>query len=343
MPVAIFARDLDLAGHACERLDPVPGDATGMVARTAGDDVDILDVCEHSGRLRSQGISDDLAALDAPVQRVCEGAGLLEYLLEHEVPVWPLFGRIGAPLRLVHLPIHGLTVRTEDIYFAAGNLGYIALLQVNEALRDRQQSRHTARNKVLADAETYHQRTCNAADHYAVRILRINHQQRKGAGKTGNRFLHGFDKVATLLQMIVNEVRRHFGIGLGNELVALRFELGLDLEVVLYDPVVNNRNAIAGHVRMRVGLGNTAVRGPTRMGYAQQASQRIRPNLVLELGHLADRLAQPDRLVAAENGDTGRIITTIFEAPETLNEYRDDVSFGNCADDSAHGKLLLVS
>ena len=67
------------------------------------------------------------------------------------------------------------------------------------------------------------------------------------------------------------------------------------------------------------------------------------PNLVLELGHLADRLTQPDRLVAAKDGDAGRIITAIFEASQAFDEYRDDVSFGDCADDSAHKKLLLVS
>jgi hypothetical protein len=122
----------------------------------------------------------------------------------------------------------------------------------------------------------------------------------------------------------------------------LILELVLDLLVVLDDPVVNDRNAITGHVGVSIGLGDAAVRRPAGVRHAQKAAQRIGPELVFEFGHLADRLAEPDGLVAAENGDARRVIAAILEAPETLDQYWNDISFGDCADDSTHEVLLLV-
>jgi hypothetical protein len=274
--------------------------------------------------------------------RVCESARLLEYLFQHEVAVRPLLGRIRAPLRLVHLTIYGCAVRAEDIHFVARDFRDVALLQVDKALRHRQQCRCAAGNEVLTDAETDDQRARDPADDDALRVLRVNDQQREGARETGDRLLHCLYEVAALLQVVVNEVRGHLGVGLRYELVALRLQLVLDLPEVLDDPVVYDRNATAGHVRVRIGLGNTTVCRPAGMGHAQQAAQRVRPEFVLEFSDLADRLAEPDRLIAAEDGDAGRVVSTIFEAPETFYQYRDDVSFGNCTDDSAHMVLLQV-
>jgi hypothetical protein len=269
VPVPVLARDLDLAGYAGERLDPVPGNAAGMVARAAGDDVDILDAGEHLRCLGSQRIGDDPAALDTPVQRVRERARLLEYLFQHEVPVGTLLGRISTPLCLVHLALNGLAVRVEDVYLAAGDLRDVALFEVDEALRHRQQRRHAARDEVFTDAETDDQRARNSAHDDAVGVLRVDDQQGKSAAETSNRFRHRFDQVASFLQVIVDEVCRYLGVGLGYEFVALCLELVLDLLVVLDDPVVNDRNAITGHVGVSIGLGDAAVRCPAGVGDTQ--------------------------------------------------------------------------
>ena len=63
-------------------------------------------------------------------------------------------------------------------------------------------------------------------------------------------------------QVIVDAVRDDFGVGLGGELVAARFELLAQLFVVLDDAVVDDREAVARDVRMRVALARHAVRGP---------------------------------------------------------------------------------
>ena len=176
MTVTVLARDLDLAGNTGQRFDPVPGDAARMEARSAGDDVNILDIGEHLCCLGPQRIGDHLAALDAPVQRVRESARLLEYLFQHEVPVRTLLGRIRTPLRLVHLSSHGLAVRTEDFHLAPGDFRDIALLQVDKALRHRQQCRHATCDEVLANAQANDQRARHAANDDAIGVLCIDHQ-----------------------------------------------------------------------------------------------------------------------------------------------------------------------
>jgi hypothetical protein len=84
-----------------------------------------------------------------------------------------------------------------------------------------------------------------------------------------------------LFQVVVDEVRGNFGVGLGLELVALRDQLVLERLIVLDDAVVNDGDAIAGQVRVRVRLGDAAVRGPTRVRDAEPARERLRVELRL--------------------------------------------------------------
>ena len=242
-----------------------------MVARAASDDVDVLDAGEHLCRLRTERVGNDLAALDAPVEGVGQSAGLLEDLLQHEVPVGALLRRVRAPLRLVDFAFYGLAVRTEDVHLAARDLRDVALLEIDEALCHRQQRGHSACDEVLPDAEPDDQRARDAADDKSLRILRIDDQQRERAGEAGNRLLHRLGKPEPLLQVVVHEMRRDLGVGLRRELVTFRLQLVLDLLVVLDDAVMDDRDAIAGHVWVRVRLGHPAVRCPARVRDAQQS------------------------------------------------------------------------
>ena len=73
----------------------------------------------------------------------------------------------------------------------------------------------------------------------------------------------------------LDEVRDDFGVGFGDELVALVLELVLQLEVVLDDAVVDDDDlAGAVAVRVRVFFGRPAVRGPARVADAVVAVDR---------------------------------------------------------------------
>ncbi len=60
---------------------------------------------------------------------------------------------------------------------------------------------------------------------------------------------------------------------------------------------------------------------------------------VLQLLDLADPANTIDRLTIADC-DAGGIVAAILEPAQALHQYRDDISFGNCADDSTHLRAL---
>ena len=127
----------------------------------------------------------------------------------------------------------------------ARDLGDVALLEINEALRDRQQRRHAARDEVLADAEADHERARDARHDDALGILGVEHEQRVRADEALHRQAQRFEQIVALLQIVVDEMRGDLGVGLGLELVALGDELVFERLVVLDDAVVNDGDAIA--------------------------------------------------------------------------------------------------
>jgi hypothetical protein len=106
--------------------------------------------------------------------------------------------------------------------------------------------------------------------------------------------------------------------------------------VILDDAVVNDRDAVARDVRMRVALGRHAVRRPAGMCNAQVALDRRLLERVLQHPDFADR-AQPAQFAAAvQDREAGGIVTAVFQAPQPLDQDGNDVSVSDRADDSAH-------
>src|SRR5262245_15880718 len=100
-------------------------------------------------------------------------------------------------------------------------------------------------------------------------------------------------------------MRRDLGVGLGFELVALRNELVFERLIVLDDAVVNDGDAAAGQMRMRVRLGDAAMRRPARVRDAEPAGERLRRELALEVRDLADGAAEAESLIALHDGKAG--------------------------------------
>ena len=131
-------------------------------------------------------------------------------------------------------------------------------------------------------------------------------------------------------------MRGHFRVRLGQELIALFDELFLDRLVVFDDAVVNDGDPIAGQVRVRIRVGDATVCCPAGMGNPKPSLERLRFQFLVELGDLANGLAEADGLIVLLNGDAGRVIATILEASQPLDEYGNDVAFANGAYDSTH-------
>ncbi|HDR9292735.1 TPA: hypothetical protein QDB36_002316, partial [Burkholderia multivorans] len=42
-----------------------------------------------------------------------------------------------------------------------------------------------------------------------------------------------------------------------------------------------------------------------------------------------------------EHGDAARIVATVFEAPQSFDQHRNDITLRNCADNAAHEWSIL--
>ena len=92
-------------------------------------------------------------------------------------------------------------------------------------------------------------------------------------------------------------------------------------------------------VRVRVVHGRCAVRGPARVGDAGQAFDMVFAHLRDEVRHA--RCGARTREATRMNRHTARVITAVFEPLKPLDQDRNDVAMGRCADDAAHGELPL--
>ena len=170
-----------------------------------------------------------------------------------------------------------------------------------------------------------------------VRVVLAHHRQRIGAFELGDRGAHGLEQVLHRLQVVVDAVSDDLGVGLGGELVAAPLEVRAQLLVVLDDAVVDDREAVARDVRVRVALARHAVRGPARVrdadlavrsGAASRASSSMRT--------LPTVRRRVEVLGAVEDRDAGRVVAAVLEPPQTLHQDGDDVALRDCSDDSAH-------
>ena len=137
-------------------------------------------------------------------------------------------------------------------------------------------------------------------------------------------------------EMLVDTVGDDLGIGLGGEGVALGFELRPKLVVVLDDAVVDEREAVGRDVRMRVALGGHTVGRPARVGDTEVAVGRGSVDRILQSLDLTDRAHALEVAGSVDDRNACRIVAAVLETPQALDEHRDDVTVGDCADDSTH-------
>ena len=144
---------------------------------------------------------------------------------------------------------------------------------------------------------------------------------------------------------IVHEVRDSLRIGLGLKLVAVCLQTLTQLLVVLDNAVVYNCYlALAAQMRMRVAIGRLAVRCPA--GVADTAGAvhvaAFLLDLLLKVCNAAARLDNA-QTVLREGSHTGRVIATVFQTVQTLDENRKRVLASGESNDSTHKIILLCN
>ena len=121
----------------------------------------------------------------------------------------------------------------------------------------------------------------------------------------------------SVLLHLFDQMRDDFGVGLGNELVALRGQCAFQVKIIFDDAVVNHNDATgAVAVRVSVLFGWAAVRSPAGVADAEGAVKRMLAQNLFKISQLAWRAPQFERLASGmAHGDSRRVITAVFEAP----------------------------
>ena len=137
--------------------------------------------------------------------------------------------------------------------------------------------------------------------------------------------------------VFLDEMGDNFGVGFGDEIVALRAELVLQREIVLDDAIVDHDD-VAGAiaVRVRVLFGGTAVRGPAGVADAVGAIHGIGTDGFFEIAQFAGGAANGELIVAVEDRDAGRIVAAIFQSPQAIEDDGDRFTRSEITDYSAH-------
>ena len=162
----------------------------------------------------------------------------------------------------------------------------------------------------------------------------------------GARLAHGSHEIVFLGIGVLDQVREHLGIGLALEVMARSLELLAQLGEVLDDAVVDDGDApVAARMRVRVGDGRFAVRGPA--GVADAAGRRLvcidkhalEPG---DLAHAAHHIEGRVRALTHLERHTGRVVSAIFKTFEPGDEDVLCHAPTGKSDDSAHSYPFFV-
>src|SRR5262245_1964017 len=96
-----------------------------------------------------------------------------------------------------------------------------------------------------------------------------------------------------------------------------------------------HHNRTSGPVRVRVGFGRAPVRRPTRVADSHLAADRLVAKKILQSLQLPFR-APDGNLTLIENGNAGRVVASIFQLLQTLQNYRSGLSLADVSDYAAH-------
>ena len=156
----------------------------------------------------------------------------------------------------------------------------------------------------------------------------------KGAFEPVERLGHRFLAQQAGVQIVGDELRHRLGIGIGSEDATRGRQLVTQFAEVLDNAVVHDGDAV-GAVGMRVDLVGHAMRRPARVTDPDEPVQGLGGDELLQIDELALGATALDMAVD-QRRDTGRIVATIFEALQSLEEQRRRILLPDDTDDAAH-------
>ena len=153
-----------------ELFERVLARLTGIKCRAAGRDHDLVEAHELLvGHL--QLVKHDAVILHTRVERGLDGTRLLHDLLEHEVLVAALLGRLDVPCDAGDGLLHRLTGAVKDGVAVGAHLGELPVVEIDHIFRVRHKRRHVRGKEVFARADADDQRAAVAREEHLLRAV----------------------------------------------------------------------------------------------------------------------------------------------------------------------------
>jgi hypothetical protein len=331
-----FAGDFHLARDAGQFFEPVTRDHAGVIAGAAGDDLHVAYFGEQLGSLWTEGLNQHLIVAQATFEGALDHGRLLVDFLEHVMAELTLVGGFGTIGVLHGLALDSVAVHVPDLHAVATDFSDIAFFQVHEAVSDLTQSELVGSEEVLAQTQSDHQWTATARGDQTIRLLCIDHCQTVGTVQLLDGCLERCSQVRLFLELVGQQVRDDFSVGVRAERVTQGFELFAQGFVVLDDAVVHHRN-VTGKMRVSVTLARRAMGRPTGVGDTETTGQRLFGQRGFQFADLARTAHAFQGLLVGINRHTGAVIAAVFEALQAFEKDGGDITFSYCADNATHG------
>src|SRR5487761_344843 len=137
-------------------------------------------------------------------------------------------------------------------------------------------------------------------------------------------------------------MRDDFGIRFGQKFVAFLNELLLQFEIILDDSVMHDDDfALAVAVGMGIFFRWASVSGPASVPDAVQTVERRQANRFLEISQFSGCPANVKLAVLLDHGDSRRVISSIFQTLEAVQDQGNHFLGSDVADYSAHKYSFL--
>src|ERR1700722_3618929 len=193
----------------------------------------------------------------------------------------------------------------------------LVIVEVDDVSGIADQSAGIARQESFAFADAQHQRATQTRAHQDAGLNGADHRQAIGPLQLRQDQCNRFGQI--ILQVMGDEMRNDFGIGVAEEHVAEFLQFSAQRSVVFDDAVMRDSDfAIAAYVRVRIAVRRRAVRGPACVPDAGRALGWIVFEIGRQVGDAAE--AFPDCQISVERRNAGAVIAAVFESAQAFEE-----------------------
>ena len=277
---------------------------------------------------------------DAAAHGIFDSLRLFVDFLEHEVFKAALFSCFSIPVDFKDLLGNGLAFEVRDPDIILHDDGDFPIVHDVRLAGVAEDGRNIRSDVIFPLAEADDEGIVFLAANDLIRFKLAHEDQRIGTAQTGQDLADGAGEISVI--HVGAEVRDDFRIRFRLEVIPFFEEFFLQFHVVFDDTVVDD-GEVPLFIRMGMGIDvrRAAVCRPAGMTDAQCPYDGVSLNFFSQIDQTACFFADSDGAVMID-GDTGRVITTIFQLGQSIHQKIRCFSISDVTYNTTHSYILLI-